>query len=134
MAGMVGKITSGQWTVLEMLARAERAAQTARRTWVPVSGTVDEQAVWALEWAGLGRTTPAEDVLRASATRPRGARAARITPDGLDALAWCHARTGAAPPCPAWTAKQADPAYREIVLQPREMLLLRRYTYLLPDL
>ena len=38
------------------------------------------------------------------------------------------------PPCPAWSAKAADPAYREIALQPGEMLLLRRYVHLLPEL
>jgi hypothetical protein len=57
----------------------------------------------------------------------------RTTPEGLDAPAWHHHRTGADRPRPAWAAKQADPAWREITLQPREMLL-RRYTHLLPGL
>lgn len=49
----------------------------------------------------------------------------RITPAGLDVLAWRHHRTTADRPCPAW---------REIALQPHERLLLRRYAHLLPDL
>ncbi len=74
------------------------------------------------------------EVLRAHASRPPEARAARITPEGLDALAWHHHRTGADRPCPAWTTKAADPAWQETALQPHEMLLLRRYTHLLPSL
>ncbi|PJE98144.1 hypothetical protein CUT44_08825 [Streptomyces carminius] len=131
---MVGKITGGQWAVLERLAEREQAAETVRQTWMPVGGTTEAEAVRALEWAGLCRTVPAEEVLRANSSRPTTARAVRITPDGLNALAWHQGRTDAAPPCPAWTAKAADPAYREIALQPREMLLLRRYTHLLPGL
>jgi len=131
---MTGKITGRQWTVLEHLAAADRAADTVRQAWLPVGGTVDEQAVRALEWAGLCRTVPAQEVLRASASRPAQARAARITPEGQDALTWHQGRAEADRPCPAWAAKQTDPAYREVALQPREMLLLRRYTHLLPNL
>ncbi|MFH0246296.1 DUF6417 family protein [Streptomyces sp. HK10] len=131
---MTDKITSGQWTVLEHLAAAERAGETVRQTWLPVGGPLEERAVRALEWAGLCRTVPASEVLRTSASRPPEARAARITPEGLDALAWHHHRTNADRPCPAWTTKAADPAYQEVALQPHEMLLLRRYTHLLPDL
>ncbi|MFH0246097.1 DUF6417 family protein [Streptomyces sp. HK10] len=131
---MTDKITSGQWTVLEHLAAAERAGETVRQTWLPVGGPLEERAVRALEWVGLCRTVPASEVLRAHAARPPEARAARITPEGLDALAWHHHRTNADRPCPAWTAKAADPAYQEVALQPHEMLLLRRYTHLLPDL
>lgn len=75
---MAGKITGGQWTVLEHLAQAERAAEVVRHTWVPVGGTVDEHAVRALEWVGLCRTVPVEEVLRAGAARPgRGRRRSR---------------------------------------------------------
>ncbi|SEQ99371.1 helix-turn-helix domain-containing protein [Streptomyces radiopugnans] len=73
---MTGKITGGQWTVLEHLAAAERAAETVRQTWLPVGGPLDERAVRALEWAGLCRTVPAHEVLRAHAARPPEARAA----------------------------------------------------------
>ncbi|GAA3644601.1 DUF6417 family protein [Streptomyces chitinivorans] len=93
----------------------------------------DERVVRAMEWTGLCRTVPAHEVLHAHAARPAEARAARITPEGMDALAWHHHRTNADRPCPAWTAKQTDPAWQEIALQPHEMLL-RRYTHLLPDL
>jgi hypothetical protein len=131
---MTGKITSGQWAVLERLAEAERVGETVRQTWLPVGGLLDERAVRVLEWAGLCRTVPASEVLRAHASRPPEARAVRITPEGLDALAWHHHHANADRPCPAWTAKAADPAYQEVALQPHEMLLLRRYTHLLPDL
>ncbi|MGK5500375.1 DUF6417 family protein [Streptomyces sp. URMC 125] len=131
---MTDKITGGQWAVLEHLAAAERAGETVRQTWLPVGGPVDERAVRALEWEGLCRTVPAHEVLRAHAARLPGARAVRITPEGMDVLAWHHHRTDAGRPCPAWTAKAADPAYQEVALQPGEMLLLRRYAHLLPDL
>ncbi|GAA2439133.1 hypothetical protein [Streptomyces macrosporus] len=81
---LIGKITGGQWALLEMPAEADRAAETVRRIRVPVGGAVE--AVRVLEWAGLCRTIPAEEMLRAGASRPTGARAARITPEGLDAL------------------------------------------------
>lgn len=131
---MVGKITGGQWTVLEHLAQADRSAETVRQTWVPVGGAVDGEAVRVLEWAGLCRTVPAGEVLRVGAFRPARERAARITPEGLDAVAWRHGRTDTNPPCPAWSAKASDPAYREIALRPHEMMLLRRYAHLVPDL
>ncbi|SFL68744.1 DUF6417 family protein [Streptomyces pini] len=131
---MTDKIIGRQWTVLEHLAAAERAGETVRQTWLPVGGPLEERAVRALEWAGLCRTLPANEVLRAHAARPPEARAVRITPEGMDALAWHHHRTNADRPCSAWTTKAADPAYQEIALQPHEMLLLRRYTHLLPGL
>ncbi|MEU4685808.1 DUF6417 family protein [Streptomyces xinghaiensis] len=131
---MIGKITDGQWEVLERLAEAERAAETVRQCWIPVGGAVDGHAVRALVWAGLADSAPAEEALLPGAPRPADTRAARISRDGLDALAWRHARTHTAPPSPAWAAKAADPAWREIALQPAEMLLLRRYAHLLPDL
>ncbi len=85
-------------------------------------------------WHETGVDAPALKVLRAGASRPAGARAARITPDGLDVLAWHHHRAAVDGPCPAWMAKAADPAWQEIALRPGEMLLLCRYAHLLPDL
>ncbi|WP_327191189.1 DUF6417 family protein [Streptomyces xinghaiensis] len=131
---MLGKISDRQWEVLERLAEAEWAAETVRQCWIPVSGVVDGHAVRALEWAGLATTAPAEEALTPDASRPAPTRATRITPDGLDALAWRHGRTHTTPPSPAWAAKATDPAWREIALQPAEMLLLRRYAHLVPDL
>ncbi|MGK5497282.1 DUF6417 family protein [Streptomyces sp. URMC 125] len=119
--------------MLERLAEADRAADTVTQTWQPITDEAAE-AMRVLEETGLCRTVPASEVLRAHPARPAGGRAARITPEGLDALAWRHRRTGADEPCPAWRAKQDDPAWREIALRPGEMLLLRRYTHLASDL
>lgn len=88
------RITDEQWAALGRLAEADRAADTAAQTWQPTTGETAE-AVRGLEEIGPCRAVPASEVLRARTVRPPEARAARITPEGLDVPAWHHHRTEA---------------------------------------
>lgn len=59
-----------------------------------------------------------------------GSWSARLTVDGVAAVAFRAVRDAAAVPCPAWLAKQGIPGFRELSLTPCELDVLRMYASL----